>query len=80
MIWLWIFLCGYVAPMLFLIFVYSVYENENPFDKENRGRVLTPFKNLFLALVLIFTFITVILIEFGDFCEDVGKAFKKNFG
>lgn len=80
MIWLWIFLCGYVAPMLFLIFVYSVYENENPFDKENRGRVFTPFKNLFFALVLIFFFITVILIEFGDFCEDVGKAFKKNFG
>ena len=80
MIWLWIFLCGYVAPMLFLIFVYSVYEKENPFDKENRGRVFTPFKNLFFALVLIFTFITVILIEFGDFCEDVGKAFKKNFG
>ena len=80
MIWLWIFLCGYVAPMLFLIFMYSVYENENPFEKKNRGRVFTPFNNLFFALVVIFTFITVILIEFGDFCEDVGKAFKKNFG
>jgi hypothetical protein len=57
-----------------------VYENENPFNKENSGRVFTPFKNLFFALVLIFMFITVILIEFGDFCEDVGKAFKKNFG
>ena len=79
MIWLWIFLCGYVAPMLLFIFVYSVYDDENPFDKENRGMVFTPFKNLFFALLLIFAFITAILIEFGDFCEDVVKAFKKHF-
>jgi len=79
MIWLCIFLGAYVAPMLILIFVYSVYEHENPFNKEYIGNVLIPFRNLFNVLVGVFLFITITLIQFGDFCEDVGKAFKKNF-
>ena len=79
MIWLWIFLGAYVVPMLILIFVYSVYEHESPFNKEHIGQVLMPFKNLWEALVLIFIFVTVTLISFGDFCEDVWKSFKKHF-
>jgi hypothetical protein len=79
MIWLWLFLGCYVAPMAYLIFTYSVYEHENPFSKKHIGQVLMPFKNLYIALVLILACITFSLIQFGEFCEDVGKAFKKNF-
>ena len=79
MIWLWIFLGGYVAPMVFLIFVYSCIEKENPFDEENRRRVLLPLTNFIIAIIILFLFITVTLIQFEEFCEDVGKAFEKNF-
>jgi hypothetical protein len=79
MIWLWIFLGGYVAPMVFLIFVYSCIEKDSPFDEENRRRVFLPFINFTIALTMLFLFITVTLIQFEEFCEDVGKAFEKNF-
>ena len=79
MIWLWLFLGCYVAPMVIVIFAYSVYEHDNPFNKEHIGNVLIPFRNLYITLVIVFVIITLVLIEFWDFCEDVGKAFKKNF-
>jgi len=79
MIWLWIFIGGYVVPMLLLIFMYSVCEHENPFNKKHIGEVLMPFKNLYIAIVLILACITITLIQFGEFCEDVGKSFKKHF-
>ena len=66
--------------MVFLIFVYSCIEKESPFDEENRRRVFLPFINFTIALTMLFLFITVTLIQFEGFCEDVGKAFKKNFG
>lgn len=75
--WL-ILVCGYVVPML-ILFTYSLFDHENPFDKDNRGRIFIPFKNLFNALVFIFLYTTVTLIEFGEFCEDVKKAFKERF-
>ena len=78
MIWLWIFIGGYVVLMLLLI-LGSYIDHENPFEKKNMAYIFMPFKNLFIVIEWIFLFIAFLLMEFGDFCEDVGKSFKKHF-
>ena len=67
----------YIAPVI--IVGISVLVDGSSFNKHNRWNVFMPIKNLWEALVLIFIFVTVTLISFGDFCEDVWKSFKKHF-
>ena len=65
----------YIAPAILT----AMFEDGSPFPKENSWKVFVPFVNLWFAVTVSLMCITVTLISFGDFCEDVWKSFKKHF-
>lgn len=74
----WLIFWLYIVPVLVLIGI-MIAENENPFSKKHARDIFTPFINLWGALIIVLIYGAVILIETGDFCEDVWKSFKKHF-
>lgn len=65
----------YIAPAIII----GLFIDGSLFNKDNALSMFIPIKNLWEALVIIFIFVTVTLISFGEFCEDVQKSFKKHF-
>lgn len=65
----------YIAPAIII----AIFEDDSPFTKENSWKVFVPIVNLWFAVTVTLICVAVILIEIGDFFEDVWKSFKEHF-
>ena len=65
----------YIVPAILT----AMFEDGSPFTKENSWKVFVPIVNLWFAVTVTLISVAVILIEIGDFFEDVWKSFKKHF-
>ena len=68
----------YVIPTIALILI-MIWQDENPFTKENAKIVFIPVINLYYFLLEYAIALLFFLISWGEFIEDIGKFFKKRF-
>jgi hypothetical protein len=73
----WIFWL-YIIPMVGLIFI-LLFDNVNPFTKENAKMVFIPAVNIYYFLLEYIAAIMFFLIAWAEFMVGVKESFKKWF-